>query len=642
MMGGRMGRILVDPFAPEKVQRTIQAAWDSVWPEIATNMRDDMMLLHGLRNKKKRQESVAADSWPPPPPLFPLTYVAVRARIRYAVMPADIGFWQLIRRPELYPVLFLLFFPFASISTITWVVLLLMIDKSDEYQLTNYILVFRAAVFLSVGVWWSIKGFVYFYLCISAIDIDCLDYGPGVSDIQTLKIAMTLARLACGWIAFVLLVRLRLEQERADRVSFNSLKWQPGFFPKTKEERLERTKTAKRAVTSYEIWAAVGCAGGLLAGFVIGSVGTLLLFFEFSFDGRPHAITLGVNTSNILLPISLMPSVGAVAGTAGGVALALGKEIADHRVKMKEAQKMLDESERNSCRRQTGAVDVRRLLPHLVSSVSAGFGVRNKNFTPSKMPAKLTPFERTLWRAFNNGDLDGSGTLKSAELPHTLRLCGIKASEEEIEELLSAYDHDRSGGLEWPEFRELGLRLKHHVRVPEVNMMTKLLLFEAITFSTTVLVVILNGWLHIGPEEFWAASPHFFAYVLNVMLYGPEEPVVRMTIYFGTALGSLLSFWPFLVFKFPLVGQALLKVKATGYDQAGNVRPVLTRMQRETKAERIRREEWQRYKGKRDKFVGAAARDQGTDEAPRRPEDESPRAANTSCAPSKRKANHLL
>ena len=137
------------------------------------------------------------------------------ARILYAVMPADIVFWQLVKRPSAWLVLAFLFFPFFSISTVAWLVLLMIIYHNDEYQLTNYILVFHASIFLICALYWSVKGFICLYLCSSSVHYTCLTGGPGVSMTATFKTATTILRLTFGWIAFILPVRLR-ERQSAD------------------------------------------------------------------------------------------------------------------------------------------------------------------------------------------------------------------------------------------------------------------------------------------------------------------------------------------------------------------------------------------------------------------------------------------
>mmetsp|Transcript_15828 Transcript_15828/g.33829 ORF Transcript_15828/g.33829 Transcript_15828/m.33829 type:complete len:108 (-) Transcript_15828:946-1269(-) len=91
-------------------------------------------------------------------------------------------------------------------------------------------------------------------------------------------------------------------------------------------------------------------------------------------------------------------------------------------------------------------------------------------------------------------------------------------------------------------------------------------------------------------------------------MYGPEEPIVRETLFFGLALGALVSFGPFLIFKLPLLGPALIKLKPTGYDEAGNVRPVLTRAQKAAKAEMERKRSESANKSAKSAKAGDGAR----------------------------------
>mmetsp|Transcript_34800 Transcript_34800/g.76555 ORF Transcript_34800/g.76555 Transcript_34800/m.76555 type:complete len:192 (+) Transcript_34800:413-988(+) len=168
---------------------------------------------------------------------------------------------------------------------------------------------------------------------------------------------------------------------------------------------------------------------------------------------------------------------------------------------------------------------------------------------------------------------------------------------EDIDAVFDEYDTDHSNTISYAEYKRLVWHHRHLYSGPGVNTVTLLMLYEAITFTTVVLLVLLNGYFNVGPPAFWESSSNFVWYSFNVMLYGPEEPVVRLTLYFGIAIGSVVSFLPFLIFKIPMLGRALIRIPPTGYDQAGNLRPTLTSHQKLTKARKEK--EAGKYAGKR-------------------------------------------
>ncbi len=61
-----------------------------------------------------------------------------------------------------------------------------MIDKVDEYQLVNFILLYKKYQFLTLGVVQIVFGYTLFYLCTELADPDdqhgkaqCVERGPG-------------------------------------------------------------------------------------------------------------------------------------------------------------------------------------------------------------------------------------------------------------------------------------------------------------------------------------------------------------------------------------------------------------------------------------------------------------------------------
>mgnify|MGYP006264902075 CR=1 FL=1 len=73
----------------------------------------------------------------------PRPYTWFRARFLYAILPADAGRWQTLRNPKTVGIFMLSFCPFYAVSVWVFVLLFCLIDKTDEYQLSQYILKFK-------------------------------------------------------------------------------------------------------------------------------------------------------------------------------------------------------------------------------------------------------------------------------------------------------------------------------------------------------------------------------------------------------------------------------------------------------------------------------------------------------------------
>ena len=102
-----------------------------------------------------------------------------------------------------------------------------------------------------------------------------------------------------------------------------------------------------------------------------------------------------------------------------------------------------------------------------------------------------------------------------------------------------------------------------------------------------MLLSLYDLYNRIGPDELLEEADlydfdglgvsRFVAFVVLVFSDGLLlHWQVRSATYFMLAWGSLITYWPFLVVKIPLLGSKLLKTTAkTAYDQAGGLRHML-------------------------------------------------------------------
>ena len=84
------------------------------------------------------------------------------------------------------------------------------------------------------------------------------------------------------------------------------------------------------------------------------------------------------------------------------------------------------------------------------------------------MPTGLTKFESSLWAAFELADKDGNGTLSRAEFCAALKATGLVDTDAEARREWTATDSDKSGTVDWKEFKRLGKRRKVLATLPKV------------------------------------------------------------------------------------------------------------------------------------------------------------------------------
>ena len=106
----------------------------------------------------------------------PRPYTWFRARFLYAILPADAGRWQTLRNPKTVGIFMLSFCPFYAVSVWVFVLLFCLIDKTDEYQLSQYILKFKTTQFL-IGLFGLIQFASKMFYCLDGVN----DFYDGVN-----------------------------------------------------------------------------------------------------------------------------------------------------------------------------------------------------------------------------------------------------------------------------------------------------------------------------------------------------------------------------------------------------------------------------------------------------------------------------
>jgi len=147
----------------------------------------------------------------------------IRAFFRYHLFPYDRTIWRQFRDPVFWAFTLFSAVPVHGISPFVFFCIFLLIDKSDEWQLLQFILSFKGMQFITQGIIRSISGYFAFVGCVTAPaksnGHSCHKQGPGVyGDIGILGLVGYVTTCILVWISFAL---LRCSKEKG-RSTLNS------------------------------------------------------------------------------------------------------------------------------------------------------------------------------------------------------------------------------------------------------------------------------------------------------------------------------------------------------------------------------------------------------------------------------------
>lgn len=195
-----------DPYMPGFAQSTIHILIDAVWPDVKSEVKEAVF-------------SIVSD----PPPIdhgpepccrwWPWTV------IRYCLFPYDRNIWRKIRDPLWWLLLVISLIPWMGITQIYHLLLFLVIDKRDEFQLLEYIAIFKSLQFISLGCIGCMIGSIQYYICTTKKPTDCYDNGPKE---QVFTLGLFVAQIIVCWIAFLLTFTARQKGGRIKVMSASS------------------------------------------------------------------------------------------------------------------------------------------------------------------------------------------------------------------------------------------------------------------------------------------------------------------------------------------------------------------------------------------------------------------------------------
>lgn len=197
-------QIGADPSMPRPVARMLRAGVDTFAPDVKY---EAMRAIEGAVHANKKTDrcsdagrSPAASRWP---------CACLRARYLYALYAYDRTIWRKLRDPTFLLINAFKAVPFAGIQSFMFLLNLLLIDRTDEYQLVSYVQAFKSFQFYTTGIVSSFVGNVMYLSCagLRAQTHRCEAVGPG-SDPDVFTFVLSI----CGFVLQVVLawVALRL------------------------------------------------------------------------------------------------------------------------------------------------------------------------------------------------------------------------------------------------------------------------------------------------------------------------------------------------------------------------------------------------------------------------------------------------
>lgn len=161
-VGETVKRKVKDPDMPGFVMDGIDSTVDELWPDVKLEVIDRVLSF--------TREVVPIDHGEPPS-CCPNPIAPLRAFILYTLYPYDRSIWRQLKDPFFWILTLISLIPVFGVSQIFYLFVILLIDKSDEYQLCNFVLGFKSIQFFSVGVFQCVIGSIQYYLC-AVVDKD--------------------------------------------------------------------------------------------------------------------------------------------------------------------------------------------------------------------------------------------------------------------------------------------------------------------------------------------------------------------------------------------------------------------------------------------------------------------------------------
>lgn len=189
--------LLEDPQMPRAVSRGKDRLVDAMWPDIRKELLWEVAVLLDKDKQDDPEERELAAS------------CACLAFFRYRLFPFDKSIWGQLKDPVYWVLRVVSMIPVYGVSPIFYLFVFLVIDRTDEFQLIQFILFFKGTQFISAGFIRAITGLALFYMCLTAHSDPshhtCEEDGPGNNTGMWLTLFGFVIQVCLCWVAFFLL-----------------------------------------------------------------------------------------------------------------------------------------------------------------------------------------------------------------------------------------------------------------------------------------------------------------------------------------------------------------------------------------------------------------------------------------------------
>lgn len=178
------------------------------WSELQAEIMASVLLESSYAAQRTRAaEIITLERRTPRLRWCPNPLAKLRAIILYTVKPYDRGFWAQAKSPLFLLLSAFTVFPSYGVQPIAFFVFFLLLDRSDEYQLTSFILNFKGLQFISGGVMAGLLGGVRLQVCASMDTCDTFgaNGAPGMYRGFFFESAAFCLNVVLVWLAFLLL-----------------------------------------------------------------------------------------------------------------------------------------------------------------------------------------------------------------------------------------------------------------------------------------------------------------------------------------------------------------------------------------------------------------------------------------------------
>ena len=152
----KLGRFAKDSMVPSHLPSGWQDPWqgwaDTLWARLEDELMRAIVLSNKFSGPEGEYRELRAQYWAKAFPTNSGCWAWARARLLHALNPADENVFKSLRDPFVVLLLLLRMCPFYGISIIVYCLKFFIIDRTDEFQLVNFVLEFKGYQFLSSGV----------------------------------------------------------------------------------------------------------------------------------------------------------------------------------------------------------------------------------------------------------------------------------------------------------------------------------------------------------------------------------------------------------------------------------------------------------------------------------------------------------